>query len=123
MERIANRAKLPLRYSRGFNPRPVLSLPCPRPVGVATLDDRLVFALDEPMDEAELRRRLNRQAPDGLRFLTAHLLQDSKTPQVRRVEYELPLAPDHVRELGQRLEELKTMTKQGRSSTKGKLIP
>ncbi len=110
MERIANRAKLPLRYSRGFNPRPVLSLPCPRPVGVATRDDRLVFALDDPMNEAELRGRLNRQAPEGLRFLAAHLLQGSNTPRVRRVDYELALAPAQGRELRRRLEELKTMT-------------
>ena len=110
MERIANRAKLPLRYSRGFNPRPVLSLPCPCPVGVATRDDRLVFALDGPIDEAELRRRLNLQAPEGLRFLVAHLLQGSKIPQVRRVDYELKLTPDQRRELGRRLEELKTIT-------------
>ncbi len=110
MERIANRAKLPLRYSRGFNPRPVLSLPCPRPVGVATRDDRLVFALDDPMDEAELRRRLNSQAPEGLQFLTARLLQGSETPRACRVDYELVLAPDQGRELRRRLEELKTMT-------------
>ncbi len=107
MERIANRAKLPLRYSRGFNPRPVLSLPCPRPVGVATRDDRMVFALDGPADVAEFRCRLNRQAPEGLRFLAARLLRPGESLRARRVDYELGFTPGQAQSLRRRLEELK----------------
>lgn len=49
-ERAAVRAQLPLRWSGGFNPRPRLSLPLPRPVGVAGEDELLVLELEERGD-------------------------------------------------------------------------
>lgn len=91
IERISGRAKLPLRYSQGFNPRPVFSLTSPRPVGVATRDDRLVLALDDTIDRADLLARLNRSSPEGMRFLAARLLEDVKTLHPVRVSYELAL--------------------------------
>lgn len=100
VERAAARADLPLRYSRGYNPRPALSLPCPRPVGVATLDDVLVLALDGPVDAAELLRRLNRQAPRGMRFRRAEQIPGREKLRVRRVRYE-------VRPPAERLEDVR----------------
>ena len=92
MERIAVRAKLPLRYSQGFNPHPILSLPCPRPVGVATRDDVLVLALDAPVLASSLLASLNAQAPLGLSFLDAHVLPEGQSSvQPTRVEYEVPI--------------------------------
>jgi radical SAM-linked protein len=94
MERIAGRAKLPLRYSQGFNPRPILSLPCPRPVGVATRDDVLILALDASVSPDALLSDLRAHAPEGLSFLDATLLPDGQTSvQPARVEYEAPVEP------------------------------
>lgn len=91
-ERISSRAKLPLRYSQGFNPRPVFSLTCPRPVGVTTLDDRLVFALNGKIEKADLLARLNHHSLKGMRFISSRLLEEKvKTLYPKSVTYEIPL--------------------------------
>ena len=107
IERTAKRAGLPLSYSQGFNPRPRLSLVCPRPVGVATRDDLLVVSLEAgQLDRQELERRLNIAAPDGLRFLRSEPLQTSRTPLPRTARYELALEDAAVRRLQERLDRL-----------------
>lgn len=42
-ERACMRAGVPVKYSQGFNPHPKLSLPLPRPVGVASDEELLVL--------------------------------------------------------------------------------
>jgi len=106
IERAASRAELPLHYSQGFNPRAVYSLICPRPVGVATLDDCLVLALDGSIDTADSLARLNRNCPDGMRFTQATVLEGAKTLHPKRVTYEMALSPSQVTSLTQRLDQL-----------------
>jgi radical SAM-linked protein len=91
VERAAARAKLPVKYSQGFNPRPILSLACPRPVGVASLADLAVMQLTEAMPAEKLLGLLNSQAPDGMTFTRAEVLQAKAPPQVRRVDYDAPI--------------------------------
>ena len=91
VERAAARAKLPVKYSQGFNPRPILSLACPRPVGVASQADLAVMHLTEPMPAETLLGLLNAQAPDGMTFARAEVLQAKAPPQARRVDYDAPI--------------------------------
>lgn len=91
--RIATRARLPLKYSQGFNPRPALSLVCPRPVGVATRDDLLVMSLDTGATGQELVAELNRHAPCGMRFGPAKALEGKSPPRPRSIDYRLDLQP------------------------------
>ena len=106
IERTAARAELPLRHSRGFNPRAMFSLICPRPVGVATRDDCLVLALESPIRADELLAGLNRHCPDGMRFFQAEPLGDIKTLHPRRVVYEMPLQAGQAGGLARRAEHL-----------------
>ncbi len=94
VERAAARAKLPVKYSQGFNPRPILSLACPRPVGVASLADLAVMQLTEPMPAEKLLGLLNDKAPDGMTFTRAEVLQAKAPPQPRRVDYDAPIEQD-----------------------------
>jgi radical SAM-linked protein len=91
VERAAARARLPLKYTQGFNPHPVLSLACPRPVGVASLADLAVMQLTRPMTPERLLGPLNEQCPDGMTFTRAEVLQAKAPPQVRRVDYDAPI--------------------------------
>jgi len=93
MERLATRAKLPLRFSQGFNPRPTISLSAPRPVGVASRDERLVLTLCEEFTETELCDRLNAHAPAGVAFREAKRIEKSDTLLPRRVHYQAHLTP------------------------------
>lgn len=97
LQRIARRANLPLHYSGGFNPRPQVSLPCPRPTGIASRDDRFVLTLDEPVEPAALCRALNDQTLPGLSFRNPHPLEPNATPQPRKVSCQAELTADQAR--------------------------
>ncbi|HWL92003.1 MAG TPA: TIGR03936 family radical SAM-associated protein [Phycisphaerae bacterium] len=86
------RADLPIRYSEGFNPRPRISIVMPRPVGVASHDERMVVELSAPVAEEDVQRRLSAETPDGIRILSVQRLglQDRCVPT--EAEYVLPLA-------------------------------
>lgn len=106
IERTAARAGLPLAYTQGFNPRPILSLACPRPVGVATCDDLLVAALIGPVDATAMLQRLNGASPPGMRFLGAAPLPGKRPPQPRRIDHELSLDPPQARRVARRIDDL-----------------
>jgi len=109
IERTAVRAGLDLAYSQGFNPHPLISLTCPRPVGVASDDDLLVFWLNEPclQTPASLTEALNAHCPPGMRFFHARPLPRGPCPQVRRIRYELPLAAGRAEALASLIEQLR----------------
>ncbi|GAG32744.1 unnamed protein product, partial [marine sediment metagenome] len=94
VQRVAVRAGLPLRYTQGFNPHPVCSLACPRPVGVSSNDELLVLSLEaqaEPGQAEWLIDSLNSQAPSGMEFHQAKPLEAKTAPQPTEITYEMPL--------------------------------
>ncbi len=108
-ERALARARVPVRYSEGFNPGQKLSLPLPRAVGVASEADLLVVELTEPKPPAEVAEALGPQMPAGLRLLDAWsvdvAVQRGRLQPVE-VTYLLPLPEDllpQVREAARRL--------------------
>jgi len=110
VERLAVRAGLPLRYTQGFNPHPVLSLLLPRPVGVATRDDLLVLALDDLVEAQGLQDALNAHVPPGLRFFSADRMEGRKAPRPKKAFYELELEAAVQDSLLRRLEELQAQS-------------
>jgi len=106
VERLAVRGRLPLRYSQGFNPRPILSVVFPRPVGVAARQDLLVLSVDEPIRADDLLGRLNAHAPRGMRFERAKPLE-GKGPRPLRARYEMELDPPRLCAVQQRIDELR----------------
>lgn len=107
VERLLVRSGLPVSYSQGFNPRPVVSLPCPRPVSVATEGDPVVVSLEEPVEPGEVLSRLNERTPVGMRFLRAEPLPPRRPPRVLAAAYRLELTESGVPAVQHRLEELK----------------
>lgn len=85
--RAVGRARLPVRFSEGFNPRPRMSLPLPRPVGVASNVERLVLDLTEELTSAELLAGLGQQMPRGITLSTARLLDSRAQCVPLRVVY------------------------------------
>ena len=106
IQRLVIRADLPLQYSQGFNPHPILALACPRPVSVATTTDLLALSLRQDVPADDLLTRLNRHCPPGLRFPEAHLLATKRCPRPRRVNYRLAVSPGKADQLRLRLAEL-----------------
>jgi radical SAM-linked protein len=107
LELAAGRAGAPLRYTQGFNPHPILSLPAPRPVGVSSEDDLLVMSLESPVQAEDLLAGLAAQAPEGVLFLHAQELKSKGHPRPVRIDYVLQLTEAEIDRVRMRLEELK----------------
>jgi len=90
--RALARAGLPVKYSEGFNPHPRLSLPLPRPVGMASEAELLVVELERPLECGEVLERLSAQMPEGLTLEQAWSLASKRAVQPESVDYEIELS-------------------------------
>ena len=79
-QRAMRRARLPLAYTLGFNPRPKLSLAAPLPVGVTASKEYGEIFLVEPVSPASFRQRLGEQLPKGLTLTGAVVVPVNEPP-------------------------------------------
>lgn len=70
--RALRRAHLPIAYSEGFNPHPLLGFALPLSVGYTSECEILEIALTEEIPPEEIMERLNNVLPCGVRILSAH---------------------------------------------------
>jgi len=108
-QRACVRAGLRIRYSEGFNPRPKLSLPLPRPVGVESDDELLCLRVErDPLPEADIpdesaapdqesriKAALARQLPEGCELLSVGTLPAGASFQPRSATYVLPVRREY----------------------------
>ncbi|MCI0341349.1 MAG: TIGR03936 family radical SAM-associated protein, partial [Planctomycetales bacterium] len=93
LERSARRAELPLAWTRGFNPRPRISVAQALPLGVEGLVEVVEVVLTEPLPVADLLARWGAQMPPGLSLGEGRELPLGARPaQAARVRYEVVLA-------------------------------
>lgn len=107
-ERALRRARLPLLYSRGFNPRPRMAIAFPLPLGFTAEAELLDLLLTRAVPPLEVAQRLRPQLPPGLTLhevAEADLGAPSLESQLRAVEYRVrpkdspPDLPRRVRQL------------------------
>jgi radical SAM-linked protein len=91
LARACARAQLPVRYSEGFNPHPRISLPVPRPVGVASDAERMVVELTEPVAPERIRRSLAEQVPEGVAMRQVRTLAVRERCLPRLVRYSVDI--------------------------------
>lgn len=72
MQRAFFRAELPLRYSEGFNPHPLISIALPLSVGTASECELMDFRLREDTDLAALPALLTSVLPEGIEVTDAY---------------------------------------------------
>jgi len=106
MEYAVGRAGLPIAYSAGFNPRPKLSMPLPRPVGVASRAELLMLRLTEPVDPDDVCRRLSVQMPEGVTITGWRPLERVRSMHAAAAMYELPVSGADAASLAGRIAEL-----------------
>ena len=92
------RAGIKLQHSEGFNPRPKLSLPLPKPVGVELDDDLLCFSLDasHAFEPERFKEALSAQLPRHCQVLAVTTAKQKAAPQPREASYLLPLSQEHL---------------------------
>lgn len=90
LARAVARARLPVRSSQGFNPRPQISMPLPRPVGLASDAERIIIESDQDDVQPEVwLRDLSAQMPDGITLKSAFRLNGLSGCVARRVRYRI----------------------------------
>lgn len=76
LRRMFQRARLPLSYSQGFNPKPRFHFAPPLPLGATCGEDWIDVDLDEPVPGPEFLERVAPQALGGLTWVHAFLLPE-----------------------------------------------
>lgn len=77
-ERACRRAGLPILYSQGYNPRPMMVFALPLGVGIETRCDYLDVSLKCPYDASKFTEELNAFLPDGLRIIKSKEIPEPK---------------------------------------------
>ena len=104
-QRALRRAELPMRFSQGFHPTPKVSYLEALPMGVESEAELVDLDLFEPLETAEIIRRLNAQLPEGFRILRAQTLSAgalSPSASVIASCYRIPL-PSSTTGLAERI--------------------
>lgn len=70
--RALRRAHLPIAYSEGFNPHPLLGFALPLSVGYTSECEILEIALTQELSPDEIMQRFNHVLPDGVKILSAY---------------------------------------------------
>ena len=120
LQRACVRAGINVRYSQGFNPRPKLSLPLPRPVGVESDDEVLSLQVDKStvgwglphrFDNGgathstslragptlhRIESKLSAQLPEGCELFSVSVAESATSIQPRSATYMLPIRPEHL---------------------------
>ncbi|HUU20593.1 MAG TPA: TIGR03936 family radical SAM-associated protein [Sedimentisphaerales bacterium] len=104
-QRACVRAGLKIRYSRGFNPRPRLSLPLPRPVGVASDDELLCLRVHKSTSEQEqmciseqVYKSISEQVPEGCELLSVNVAEVGASFQPCSATYVLAVRKEYLNE-------------------------
>jgi radical SAM-linked protein len=69
MQRSIRRAGIPVSFSQGFNPHPIISFASALAVGVTSQGEYMDITLERDMDIEELIQSLNQALPEGIRIL------------------------------------------------------
>lgn len=104
-QRACIRAGIGVLYSQGFNPRPKISLPLPRPVGVESDDELLCIrtAIDPDLqqnsnNESRIKTELSAQLPEGCELISVNTAQTGTSIQPRSATYVFTVLPKYLNE-------------------------
>jgi radical SAM-linked protein len=96
-ERILRRARVPLAYSQGFNPRPKIAIAAALPVGFTSRGEVMDIVLERRLSPYNFARGLALHLPPGLELLSVEEVYPklpSLQSQVRSAEYRVMVAWD-----------------------------
>lgn len=107
-ERALARAALPVRYSEGFNPHPRLSIPLPRPTGIASEAEVVVVEYEGAIDGDEALAKLRGQMPQHLELVGGRRLAAGERLRPELVRYRLDPGGERSADLESRIEHLRS---------------
>ena len=102
-QRACVRAGINMQYSRGFNPRPKMSLPLPRTVAVASDDDLLCLRVNRDPNEppvtdyeSRVKDKLSSRLPKDCELLSVERHQANVSFQPSSATYILQVQPEYI---------------------------
>ena len=124
MERVLNRAKIPVTYTQGFNRRPRMQMASALPLGFTSDCEMIDILLDKQVEPAIIKDQLMAKMAPGIILhsvaevsLTAPALQNSTVAAVYTVT---PLDPIDTTALQQAVEDLLSSESHMRTRARGK---
>jgi radical SAM-linked protein len=99
VERMLRRAGLPVRHSKGFNPRPRLIFALSLPLGVVGCQEVAELELTQLLPLDEIRARLASVAPPGLEIHSIRRIDLKASAQVRCLSYALAIPAERLADL------------------------
>jgi radical SAM-linked protein len=106
-ERLLRRARVPLAYSKGFNPHPKIAVAMPLPVGITGGAELLDIFLEADLTPDQFRAMVEPQLPPGLRVLDVTdtaLSESALQSRLIFAEYRVELDPSlDPKEVGARI--------------------
>ena len=93
-ERTVRRARLPLAYSQGFNPRPKINLAAALPLGFTSSCELVEIWLETELPEVQIFDQLMESVPPGMEISQVEAIDqnEKKIPNlVNAVEYQITL--------------------------------
>ncbi|TDI14530.1 MAG: TIGR03960 family B12-binding radical SAM protein [Acidobacteria bacterium] len=70
LQRALRRAKVPMLMSQGFSPKPVMAFGPALALGIESAEEWVEFHSLEPLDTEQVLPEVNRDLPEGIRFLS-----------------------------------------------------
>jgi radical SAM-linked protein len=111
-QRTMRRAEMPMRYSEGFNPHPILTFAQALGVGLKTKGDYFAVGLEKDVDPEVFLARFNAHAPEGLVATAARAMDEhEKSPmaQVAAALYRVAVKADNLAALHEGIRKLLQM--------------
>ncbi|MGA8179601.1 MAG: TIGR03960 family B12-binding radical SAM protein [Desulfobacterales bacterium] len=71
--RAIHRAEIPVKYSKGFHPKPNISFEDPLPIGLESLNETFYLSVRGSVEPEALVEKFNRHLPEGLRILACRM--------------------------------------------------
>ena len=100
-ERTLRRARVPVAYSRGFNPRPKIAFAAPLPVGFTSRGEVMDVVLERHISPYNFAKSLVPHLPPGLEVLSVEEVYPklpSLQSQVRSAEYRVTVSREGSQE-------------------------
>jgi radical SAM-linked protein len=106
LSRLLVRAGIQVRFTEGFNPRPRISLPVPRNVGIASLHDRGRFDVDEGFDVNAMMEKFKGVVPFEMKLHRAWVIPANRLERVKAVEWRIDLEDINPEAMASRIEKI-----------------
>ena len=97
MSKIITRAKLPLWYTEGFNPKPKMIFAAPLSIGTESVCEFMDLRLIDDISPEEAKARLNANMTDEMQVIDAYYTEEKLT-ELKWLSYSIDITTDAASE-------------------------